>query len=363
MGDGTALEHPSMQDLVVSRVSGTPASGTIGILWYADYNSSADHVLVYNHDTCSIWQTGTSIGGIAFVGNDYKAAACATHYLTFDGWAEAKFYAGRIGTNGAGDYAAQDYVYFTNSNCDTAGCGPNTIAFFGTQFNSGSFAPACIVRWGNYNVSAAGTWSLYKFIGTHEEGNAGAAKTGVFCSDSTVPYIAGLDINDAEFNPNDGTTPIFALNAATALEYWNITNSEFSGGTTFSLAPAPAGVHPGFLYVNILNNLGPNGAASFTSSGTYGNYLTSKGNAWPSMTIAGDWDGALTMNDLKYGTITDTATGHIYMSEPPQPWTPILNTGGSPTGWTLSTDQGTWARTPSGGIEGNYAIFVTGSRG
>ena len=36
MGDGTALEHPSMQDLVVSRVSGTPASGTIGILWYAN---------------------------------------------------------------------------------------------------------------------------------------------------------------------------------------------------------------------------------------------------------------------------------------------------------------------------------------
>ena len=66
---------------------------------------------------------------------------------------------------------------------------------------------------------------------------------------------------------------------------------------------------------------------------------------------------------LKYGPITDTATGHIYMSEPPQAWTPILNTGGSPTGWTLSTDQGTWARTPSGGIEGDYAIFVTGKSG
>jgi hypothetical protein len=349
-GGTSPLGTTQSSNVTVIGVGATPTSGSTGITFLNGYNNAVVNINSVNFDTCYLFKTPNT-GGLAMQVFNPNATKCQTHYMTFDGWAEAKFFAGRIGANGPGDFAAQDYIYVTNSGCTVAGCGPNTLTFVGTQFNA-SAAPACYFRFGNITPGGQQP-SFIKFIGVHSETPVGSGQTGVFCSDSTVSSITGLSATNSDFTPNDGLTPLFAFNQATALDEMKFAGDYFEGCSGATLAPT---VDNGLFNVVFINNFGC-GTFNITASPVSAS-LQSIGNDWEQLSMHGGWTQLRLDDHYSNPVVIDTASGGVFMvGEPWQVWTPTL-TFGSDTGWAATT-AGQYRRIETGGFEAQYSVNVT----
>lgn len=189
-----AQPSTSIRDIVISGVNGVPTAGTIGLRVTSGYNIQLANIYVYNEDICrQLISSGTAPSGLGINEQNPLAGACKSYYFDFNGWPEYRSTNGRIGTNGGHDYVAQAYIRAENNTCSKPGCGPNTISFFGTQFNPGGIAgPACNISVGNI-TSGYNTLAVVKLIGVHFE-NTG---TSFFCSDNTVPAIGQIYVTNA----------------------------------------------------------------------------------------------------------------------------------------------------------------------
>lgn len=344
-------------NIIVSRVSGTPTAGTIGVQWNGGYNPHSQNVYVFNHDICYKW-FASGVSGISFIGVDMHLANCGAHFFVFDGWPEAHITGGRAGADGSGGYNSTDLVLFTNTSCSSAGCGPNTITFDNYNFLPNGGFPTCGINFANFtNAPTSVINTEYKFTNTHIEWHTSGG-TGVICSDSTVTGIQGVYMDHVVTAMGSASVPMFALNAATSLTQWFIHDSNFNGCSNITLAPTPAS-GPSFSDVHFSRIFGCN-TASFTSNGRSGNRLTLSEDNWgSSLTVSGAFDWLSSFNDV-YSALTDSATGHVAWSNPQQQsWTPALAFGGVSTGITYGTQFGSFSRTADGGWIAAFEVDIT----
>lgn len=351
----------AIENLSIEGV-GTPVSGFVGLEFYNGYSVTARNVKVSNADTCAEWVSGSvTSGGIHFTGINFNAAQCKTHYEVFNGWPEAYFSGGRLGDNGSGDFAASDAILIENTTCQTSGCGPNTLTWDGTQINPGN-SLGCAFRFANMTYTS-GFAGEYKFSHGHIEWHTSGG-TAVFCSDSTVTLLQQLMVDHTVMSLGSASVPLFALNSATGLKQDTFDANDFGGCTGIPLAPSPAS-GAAFSDVHFTGNFGCS-SASFTSNGTGGNLLYSDHNNWNALTIGGLWDDAFYSNDYFGSGITDTATGNVFMVEPPQTWTPKLNLCSSIGCGTSAGTQASWGqyqRLPTGGWTASFSITMSGTPG
>jgi hypothetical protein len=351
---GGSLLPTGVNGLIVLGV-GTPVAGATGIEWDEGYAPWATNVQVSNFDTCGLWHAA-NLGGIHFIGVNIHLSQCKSHYATFDGWPEARFIGGRWGEDGSGDYAgASDFVYFENDSCNSSGCGPNTIDFVHTHFNPGNGqAPGCFFRWGNWN--GEGVVSEFRFDGVHAETNSGSLPT-YFCSDSTITELSVLDVADSVIEDTRGSTPVFALDAATQLTESNFSQIDFAGNSSVTLGAGST--HAAVNQVNF-SDISNVATWALTSSGAGSNYLTVTNSTIPSLSIGGAWVN-LGINGTSIGSVaTDTATGPVYITG--YPWTaftPNLTFDGGSTGLTYATQAGAYRRSPGGGFEERISIALS----
>jgi hypothetical protein len=351
-----------IEGLSIVGSGGTPVSGFTGLKFYNGYAVWARNIKVTGADSCIVWEAGTvPYGGIAFDGTNVNAAQCKSHYLVFDSWPEARIRGARLGDDGRGDYAAADAILFENLACHTSGCGPNGIYFEQLQLNPGA-SLGCGFRWTHW--SAAGVAVEFKISQSHVEWHAPGG-AGVFCSDDSFLRLQGLHVTDTDFSMGGADVPLFAFSPRTELLQAFFTNDDFGGCTGITLAPAPTS-GAGIQDVHFTDTFGC-AAASFTSNGVGGNRLFLEHNTWGTLAIAGKWDGALYSED-NFSGISDTATGNVFLTEPPQTWIPKLALCpagmfgcGAPAG--PQTASGTYQRTSTGGFTASFLVTMTGPPG
>lgn len=351
---GVAGVSPVVEKLIVAG-QGTPSVGGGAGLQIADGTSvTTRDILISNFDTCLLFGPESATGALHFKGYNINAGACQTHYIVNDGWPEAYFIGGRFGQNGNEDYsAASDYVYQTRTGAIGAGGGPNTMTFDGVQFNTGSGGVGCAFNWGGFTGSG-GLSGIFKLSNSHVEWHsyAGAGKTGVFCSDSTVPKIQTVQISNSDISQ---PYVAFNLDPLTALQKFYITGSNIDCAST-TLAPTPASGYS-MQDVHIANSafFCP---LSITVTGA-GNTFSSVGSKYGAWTIAGPWASFQSVGDYSSSFTSASATGKVNANPATNvSWTPILNFGGATTG-NVQTQSGLWQRTPEGGFRAYFLITLT----
>jgi len=243
----------------------------------------------------------------------------------------------------------------TNTACSGGGCGPNGLTLQNFQMNpGGGNGPACALKWGGFvNAPSSTVGAETRLSDVHIEWHASA--TGILCSDNTATTIQQVFMTHVE--TATAAIPLFALNAATGLVQWFVSDSFFGGCSDITLAPTPAS-GPSFSNVHFSRVFGCN-SASFTSNGVGSNNLELSGNNWGTLTVAGSWNRLSSFNDV-YTSLTDTASGNVSWANPvQQSWTPVLNFGGGNTGITYTTQFGNWLRNADGGYSAIFRIVLT----
>ncbi|ELW9447685.1 hypothetical protein QZM43_09740 [Burkholderia orbicola] len=306
-GSVAGLASGGVRNLVIAGKAGTPATGSKGLVFAGGYNVQIDDVQVANFDTCIEFDQG--LNG---VGKNNSTQSCKTHNWVFNAWAGFSEFGGRSGNNGAGNYGAQDNVYFTSSlGAGGGGTGPNSIDFVGYYFNNDN--TACAFRWGNYTVTP-GAATDYRFLNIYKEPLGSGSS--VFCSDSSVHEIQGVSLENSYISQDTGPADLMSgLNAATELTRWVIAHNRLYVGAATAAPTATPGNAPGFNDVKFIGNwmpattLTPGGGTlrqdKFTSIGNYYNgalTINQGANGWFSM-VSIDQGQSITNNSDKYSNL------------------------------------------------------------
>jgi len=302
-----------------------PVSGAIGFQWTTGYNLQIRNVQSANFDTCSYFgpTNGAGTGPISTHVYGSFFSRCKTNYVVDDGTPELYFIGGRWGENGGGDYNSADHVlYATKTVTGGSGSGPNTIVLDSLQINP-SASVGCTIAWGNF-VDSTGGYAANKIVNSHIEvasgaGYTGGAARGMFCVDSSVATMPGLQVSNSDFN-EDGTKsmPFFNINSAVPWKgEWKFANSYLcSAAFTLTISGVTGAHQPTFTGDYICSG------ATFVAGDTTARLVLAD-NSLGTYAISGQWASLGLSNNS--GTPTNTATGTIYEA----------NEGNSPTRVTI----------------------------
>jgi hypothetical protein len=287
-----------LRNLTVTRSGTSPDSASIGIKVLDGYNINFENVESDNHGVCWYF-TGHPPGGLSIrLDNCYSARAVDAHIWN-DTFPELYWMGGRIGQNGAGDYAANTYVRMSGGVGATAG-GPNTVKFTNVQFNQGSNAPSHFWEFVDLNspyvpgIDA----TVFNLTDCHIEGVSGS----IFYSDATWNIVDRLTINGCVINTP--TVPMWALNAATQPARWSLSGNNYFT-STFTLAPTDP-----FTSVSIVGGY-LSGTMSLT--GVSGSTLSIANLAHgANFTLAGTWSGFNSFGEtFAAGAFINNASGTV----------------------------------------------------
>jgi hypothetical protein len=310
----------------ITRATGTPPSGSIGLLIYKCYNPLIEYVNVTSNQINYYFQgtqssSGTQGGISANVLSIYSGAAYDAHIVQ-DSWPELRILNSRIGSNGVQDQNCTAYIRVTGGNTSNAAGGPNSLVIANSQFNQGNSTTASyFLQFTNQLSGSISDMSLWQITNCHVEGIG----TATIYSDST--WTSGnfrrVLISNSSFY---GTSlPFASLDAGTHVSTWELSNNYIVN--SFTLAPT----NP----VNQLNMTGNtfSGAVSITAPSSGSSYLSSAGNEYAGgVTFAGPW---VTLTSMDSGTITNSATG-----------TKVYTLPATLTGWGTPTN---------GSVQNNFA--------
>ncbi len=213
--------------------SGTPATGTVGIAVYG-YHDTLNNVSSSNSAIDYQFKSDNAVG----VGGHAECYACSASAWTDaaiddSGFPELYWFGGRIGS--PGDPAGNTYIR-TEGPSSAGAAAPGTMQFIGAHFNTAG--PGVTHFWEFVNLPAGAPTAdatTFAVIGGHVEGMAPGG--AIFYSDSTWNAIDRMALDS--FVINAPSTSMFALNSATQVAEWDISNvlMEVSDVT---LAPAPS---------------------------------------------------------------------------------------------------------------------------
>ena len=317
----------------IAPASGGPVAGSIGFQYAGGFNANTLNVAVYGFDTCMEEGPVPNPPGtnpIAMHNYNTGLFYCKSYYNTQDGEPETYFIGGRWGANSQyiADYSPTAILHFTRSTATGGGGGPNTFTMIGTHINpggSGHLVPGCLMSWDSF-ASPSGISAEYRFdnmrievYGTY----TGAGKTGVICSDSTVPYINQFWIHNSSIAFDTGNYQMFNIDPATSIQGWHFDGNSFTA-SQMSLTIPNGGAAPDENVNRFTNNTFnmPSGTILTGQSARFVSY----GNWWgTSLDLEGTWTNATFGAERWYTTFTDNASGYISWTTPIMlSWTPVV---------------------------------------
>jgi hypothetical protein len=330
---GTAASNGGvgLSGVTVARAAGAIPAGSIGVLVQKVYNPTLSYVNSVGHSIgFEFLSDGISSGISAQPDHLFTGDITDAHVVVIT-WPELRITQSRFGHNGAGDVACTAYMRVSGGSTTNAAGGPNTISVSNTQFNQGGGATC--TYWLQFSsqtpasISDIGEWS---FSNVHVE----ALGTAYVNSDATWTNLKRLKLSNDHFN---SVLPFLALNSATAVNDWEISNNFFAG--SFTLAPAAQ-----FNFVSLANNKFT-GAVSIT--GVSNSTVTSTGNTYAAgLTYAGNLATEVSSGDtITGGSFTDSAASSYKF---------------------LTNQAGTVLGSPTGGAKGvntlnAQGVYVNGS--
>jgi hypothetical protein len=312
----------------ILRATGTPPAGSIGVLVSKCYNPTIEYVDSVGHQICwKFYSDGTN--GITCYANNLFSASAYDAHIVMDTWPELRLTNCRFGQNSTGDQNCNAYVRVQGGSASNPAGGPNSANFVNCQFNQGQNKATHLIEYVN-RVAGSDTTD-WNFTACHVE----ACVYGYY-SDASWITIQRVRLVGNSFLFDNG---LFALNANTTLNDWQVVGNFINGG--YVLAPSNQ-----MNFVVFGNNEIYNGNVSVT--GASNSTFTSTGNTLSgNMTIAGHF-GRLVCNDNVVGSFTNTTTptaaGQIFLqgSGSYQTWTPAISFGGGSTGITYSVQSGVY---------------------
>jgi hypothetical protein len=296
----------SLRDIYVGREGSLPAASTgyIGIQWMGGFNSRGFNVTSDNHAICFAWKTppGTN-DGLSFMGEQLYGNSCSDAYLWQDEWPETRITNSRFGdTNGT---AANTYMRISCSRHDCTGAAAsNGLEVVNSQFNSSGPPVGKLIELKDFGTAVEGSSGQDAELPTLS--SVHAENFNVFMtSDNSVDVARGMKITNSSFYVNTDT---FQLNAATSVDKWDISNSDFldaTGAATFTLNPSGNSLYNGSKRVithlqitggmiGMASHITGQGASNSMASiigVSHGNTFTLDGR-WANVSvIGGNWSG------------------------------------------------------------------------
>ena len=339
-GQSTQVENISLVGTNAGDRSSTPVAGSTGLQWVQGSNFILTNFQSANFDTCALFGPETAspgTGPLSVKAINTFFARCQKHYVVVDGTPELYFIGGRWG--GAGDYAsADDFIYATKTNNSGGGGGPNTIVLDSVHLNTTSVG--CAFRWGGF-VGTGGAFGANRIMNIHMEindaGYTGSATKGIFCVDSTVPYVPGMRVTNNFFQVNSGATQHPAFNIAPTVPWKDnvvFVNNNLTGAPfTLTISGLIASYTPTFI-ANYMQS-----GNTFIAGDTTAQ-LSMIGNFYSNVNFSGKWNNLNLVGN--FGGVNDSATGSVLVSNgynigATSAWTPAFSlSGGSVTYTTRS---------------------------
>ena len=291
-----------LDHITVSRAAGSIPATSIGVLVYETYNSRIHDVFSYRHGEGFYLQMSGAAGISTFMDEDFTGAISDAHVVV-DGMPEVHIVNSRFGMAGAGDVNGTTYLRFTgpSSGVYVSGSGPNGLFLDNDQFNLGTSSVQYWLQFTNL-VSPVLQTGFNSITNTYVE----SVSTGFIFTDASWTALRFFNINNLHLNES---TPVFALNAATALDQFHIDNSSMLG--PFTLAPSTT-----IGDINVANSY--IGAVTL-SPGTSGGDANFSNNTIGSLTLSGNWGAVDFIGGVSLGAINSTATGNITVLIPGSP--------------------------------------------
>ena len=311
----------------VVREAGSIPAGSIGVLVQNTYGSGLSNIGSFRHSIPVQFKGDGSTTGIANMVTGVWTGAATDSHIVLDTVAETRFNQCRFGSNGAFDSACNSYVRVQGGSLTNPASGPNSGVFVNCQFNQGQNNATALIEFKNrIGTNDASMWQMDTcYVETVLSG---------FVSDSSWTVLDRVLISNTEFNFASLSYPLFALNSATKISSFLLSNCLCTGSLTFA-----SSVQADFISVDNCNFAGAvsvtgvsNSTVSF-SSNTYRNGLTVAG------AFAVSYFGGIMVG----GTLVNTATNASIDIAPYNyllNWSPTLSFGGGSVGITYSVASG-----------------------
>jgi hypothetical protein len=337
---GTDNNTAGLCGLTIRR-AGSNLAGSIGVRVNSVQMGVLQDVYCHNHSIGFDFKA-TGTGGIALWLNRVFSAAISDAHWVVDGWPELRASHCRFGNNGVIDTNCNAYIRIQGGGAGS-GSGPNTITLDNCQFNQGNNAVVDKLIDISNIAKAGGIVSTIRLTDCYAE----SYNTGI-STDATVLNLRRLSLKGCTFNSSINgtlTNPVhFSLNAATAINEWEIVGNEWFGSdvtiTTRTINGLSISNNRFGCPVSITATDTSNSTATLTGN-TYasGGLTLAGGNAWFALSCVGDVMQSGT-------TLTNTAgpAKNVTINVPGQSlrsWTPVLNFGGASTGITYSLQSAT----------------------
>lgn len=312
VGDGGNLKSASLRGVTVTRVSGTPRAGDVGVEILDGYAVSLVDVQIQNHGVCLKLKAHDTTG-IQFMGTRVYTGACLDTHVLIDTWPEARFSQSRFGENGRGDYDANTYVRLQGGSTVNPATGPNTVEFVNTQFNQGSGSVKNLMQFVNFNKEYISDVGIFKFTGCHAE----KLTESVIKSDGSIRSIDRIYFGNTEIN---SPVEFWSLSTGATLSNFGFTGGYHAGSFTLGQAAAVTSISVSGAKIS--------GPLSLTSGNSSSNASFSGNIYGGSITLAGPWQSLLIQGVTgSKTTLLNTASGTWAVQIPGvnrRTWTPYI---------------------------------------
>jgi hypothetical protein len=329
---GTAASNGSgrLQNISITRAAGAIPANSIGVKIDELYAASLEDVCAHRHSIGFSAEGDADVEGIAYMFTRCWSGSITDSHIVIDSVPEVRFSQCRFGMNGAGDQNCNSYVRIQGGSTTNAAGGPNTVVFTNVQFNQGQNAAATWLDFKNKTPAAISDQVMWQFGDCYIE----AASAGIR-SDASWTSINRLLIGNSVYNGGGASAPFLSLNAATGIDNWSITGSQFYGALT--IAPTPQ--------INFLNIANCYFLGNVSVTGPTNGSTALIADTWiaGNLTLAGTF-GVFGVMSVRgggiSGTFTNTAVGTDLDFAPyttPQGLTPTMLIAGVSTGITTSS--------------------------
>ena len=321
-GNGFSL---SAKGFTVTRAAGVGVTGTginverLYCVTLEDMKSEASSTgfRFKASDTRGLWVNAVRI----------NTARCTDVDMEFDTWPEGRFTECRFGQNGT-DEDGTAYIRVKGGSTSNPAAGPNTLVWANCQFNRGNGKHVShFVRFENFTPGYISDVGVFKWNACHIEGFL----AGIY-TDSSITTLGRLNIVDCHLN---SAVELFALNAGTTIYSLNLAASFFAGSITLAQTAQVSAIQ-------ITGNRISGNLSLTSGAGNNSEVITAGNSIVGNMTLAGSWTH-LSVNDVVFGTLTNSATGNWSVVVPgvdQRSWTPGVSFGGGTTGITYTSQAG-----------------------
>jgi Pectate lyase superfamily protein len=355
-GPSTTNGSCSLKGVTITRATGTPPSGSIGLLNQNTAYTTIEDVACYSHQIpVEFSGNGASFGTICMVNRLYTGAAYDSH-IVVNTMNEIRFNQCRFGMDGPGDQTCNSYVRITGGSTSNPAGGPNTLIWSNCQFNQGANSCSYGLSWQNMTVGNIADNQLWQMSDCYFE-DVTAGFLHADASWVTTNPFGNFMFDNVFFNAQSTSFPLMSFANGIQLNSFSFSNCQCTGSLTLASTQ-----QMNFFQISNCYFLG---AVSITGAGTGGSF-SSIGNIYDGgLTLAGNFGALTSVGDQIDGgafvlTATSTANSGLQIAglRVQLPWTPALSSA-SGSGITYSRQVGVYQITGNQ-VTVNFSIILTG---